>query len=158
MFAVCKESVVRASVFREVCRHAALAVVLTSVAFHPARLLTNSRSTLSRESRGVRIGEPHTSASVLISLILAHRVVHPGMARVVQASWRSSERLQPSHHAERELRHVHLLAMLILYGGELMAGSDGGPVQASTAPLSLPSAQQRSWGHHEHRRPRSSPW
>ena len=37
LLAVRKESVVRASVFRQVCRFAALAVVLTSVAFHLAR-------------------------------------------------------------------------------------------------------------------------
>ena len=40
LHAVRKESVVRASVFRQVCRFAALAVVLTAVAFHLARLLT----------------------------------------------------------------------------------------------------------------------
>jgi len=46
LFAVRKESSVPGSVFRQVCRFAALAVVLTAVALHLARLLTDSRSTL----------------------------------------------------------------------------------------------------------------
>ena len=89
-------------------------------------------------------------------LLLARHVVHPGMTRRGRAgiSTRSPRTTtsccnvvqlpsdcSPAIKPKGELKAVYLPAMLFLDGGERMVGSDGGPVQESTAPRTRVSAE-----------------
>ena len=110
-------------------------------------------NTVSRFTRhgDVRVGEPHTSTSVLISRTPRTPCCLPWHDSFGAGLGFRRNRRGPPHpvslqcgaapsgcraaiEPKGELRPVYLPAMLFLGAGERMVGIDGGPVPASTAP------------------------